>query len=305
MAEKDWISRYFAPLATPGARNMLDDAGLLTSSDTWQIATTDALVEGVHFLPEQPITSVAKKLVRVNVSDLLAKGARPIEALLTLGWPLARDEAELAAFAAALAEDLRTWNIGLVGGDTISSPVFFVSLTLIGAPSYQNADPVWQSGAQMGDDILLTGRIGGNIGLEDVRAARATPAADHHLEPQLPPFESAALVSRYASASTDVSDGLLTDLLGLFRRSSCGGEVRLEDIRLWRESANIDEILSQCTGGDDYQIVCTAAPDNVKHLMESGIFYKIGRVVEGEELLLAYRGQPVNLPETLGFEHGE
>jgi len=105
MAEKDWIERYFAPLATAGARNMRDDAALVSHAEHWRIVTTDAIVEGVHFLPEQPSRSVAKKLVRVNVSDVLAKGAFPHEAILTLGWPAERSEAELAEFAAGLAED--------------------------------------------------------------------------------------------------------------------------------------------------------------------------------------------------------
>ena len=304
MAEKDWISRYFAPIATSGARNMQDDAGLLKSSEAWQIATTDALVEGVHFLPDQSIESVARKLVRVNVSDVLAKGAHPIEALLTLGWSEARSESELAAFAGALKDACEDWNIGLVGGDTVTSPVFFVSLTLLAGPLSDRAEPVWQSGAQIGDSILLTGKIGGKIGLEDAREGRFTPAARHYLEPSLPPLESAALLSRHANAATDVSDGLLGDLSGLLRRSSCGGELRLDAIRLWRESGDVAEVLSQCTGGDDYQIVCTAAPDDAKPLIESGIFYQIGRVVAGGDLTLSFHGKPVNLPETLGFEHG-
>ena len=148
MAEKDWISRYFAPISTLGARKMQDDVGLLDTCEIWQIATTDALVEGVHFLSSQSIASVAKKLVRVNVSDVLAKGARPSEALLTLGWPKTRGEADLAVFAEALAAECQSWNIGLVGGDTVTSPVFFASLTLLGNAIDEDRAPVWQNGAK-------------------------------------------------------------------------------------------------------------------------------------------------------------
>ena len=304
MAEKDWISRYFAPISTPGAQNMEDDVGLLQTGEEWQIATTDALVEGVHFLPGQSAASLARKLVRVNVSDVLAKGARPLEALLTLGWPDSRKETEIAAFSSALAEECRAWGIGLVGGDTVSSPVLFASLTLMGGPAGKRAEPVWQSGAKVGDVILLTGKIGGSIGLEDARADRSSEAAAHYFEPLLPPIESAGLLSRHANASTDVSDGLLADLSSLLKRSSCGGILNLEDIRLWRDSHDVPEILAQCVGGDDYQIVCTASPEEAKPLMKSGVFYQIGRVVSGDGLSLRYRGGGVNLPETLGFEHG-
>ncbi len=304
MAEKDWISRYFTPIATPGARDMKDDAGLLSSQPSWQIATTDALVEGVHFLPNQSPGSLAKKLVRVNVSDLLAKGAIPLEALLTIGWPDTRSEKELSEFASSLADECESWGFGLLGGDTVSSPTLFLSLTLIGTPSFEQAHPVWQSGAKVGDTILLTGKIGGLAGLEDAKAGRDTPAARHYLEPQLPPIESAALVSRYASASTDVSDGLFADLSSLLGQSACGGEIRLEDVRLWREAQNVDAILAQCSGGDDYQIVCTASPANSKMLVKSGAFYPVGTTTQALGLSLRYFGRPVNLPETLGFEHG-
>ena len=304
MAEKDWISRYFAPLATPGARNMRDDAGLLETGHSWQIATTDALVEGVHVLEGHSAASFAKKLVRVNVSDLLAKGARPIEGLLTLGWPRSRSTADLEQFADALKDECERWPIGLVGGDTVSSPVLFGSLMLVGGPCFEGAEPVWQNGAREGDVILLTGRIGGCIGLEDAAAGRKTPAAAHYYEPDLPGAESSALISRLASASTDVSDGLLADLSGLLERSGCGGAVRLEDVRLWRESQRLEEILYQCSGGDDYQIVCTASVEDAQLLMKSGIFYAIGDVTSGPGLSLNHRGERVNLPETLGFEHG-
>lgn len=304
MAEKDWISRYFAPIATPGAREMKDDAGLLMPADGWQIATTDALVEGVHFLTNQSLSSVAKKLVRVNVSDLLAKGAVPREALLTLGWPSVRSEGELAEFAGALSEECKDWQIGLVGGDTVSSPNLVLSLTMIGGASFQDAEPVWQTGAKPNDVILLTGRIGGNVGLKDAREGKDTPAAQHYLEPQLPPAESAELISRFASASTDVSDGVFSDFSNLLENSGVGGSLNLEDIRLWGETGDISNILTQCTSGDDYQIICTARPENSKALIKSGIFYPIGYVKPQSGLSLTFRGEDVNLPETLGFEHG-
>ena len=154
------------------------------------------------------------------------------------------------------------------------------------------------------DFILVTGKIGGNIGLEDAKQGLATDAARHYLEPILPSRRISKLLSLYANAATDVSDGLLADLSDILRRSSRGGHLILDNIRLWRESSNLSDILAQCTGGDDYQIVCTASPKNAKLLIESELFYHIGHVVEDAQLTLIYQGARVNLPETLGFEHG-
>lgn len=305
MAEKEWIKRYFAPLSHEGARNMRDDVALLPRTGEYQIVTTDAIVEGVHFLAQQSPKSIAKKLVRVNVSDILAKGARPELATLTLGWPMERPEAELALFAQGLSEDLDKWGVQLLGGDTVASPCLFASLTLIGTAYDGGNSPVWQNGAKPGDDILLTGKIGGNIGLRDARAGLETNAASHYLEPHLPPLEAAEALSRYATAATDVSDGLLTDLFQMLDHSGVGGNIDLSEIRFWSESSELEELIAQCTAGDDYQIICAAHPDASRNLVESGHYYRIGQVVETKGLSLTYKGARVNLPETMGFEHGD
>lgn len=161
MAERDWIGKYFAPLAaSAGAAGLSDDTAQL---GTWKrpvAVTTDAMVEGVHFLAADPIASIARKLVRVNVSDILSAGALPREALLTLGWPAERPEAELAAFAGAFSEELSRWNIALIGGDTVASPLgLFLSLTLTGECVGEAL--VRRGGAGAGDDLWVTGEIGG------------------------------------------------------------------------------------------------------------------------------------------------
>ena len=120
VGERDWISRYFAPLATAqGADALRDDVAELSMGDGRLIATVDALVEGVHFFPDDPVESVARKLVRTNVSDIIAKGARPLEALLTLGWPHGRPEEDLARFAGALGTELTDWGARLVVHDCV------------------------------------------------------------------------------------------------------------------------------------------------------------------------------------------
>ena len=127
--EFDIIAKYFAPLAGKGARGLMDDVATLGNL----VLTTDAIVEGVHFLADDPIDTIAKKALRVNLSDLAAKGAQPVGVLLTLVWPNTRPSAQLAAFACGLSEDLRHFNVPLLGGDTSSTPgPLTISITAIG-----------------------------------------------------------------------------------------------------------------------------------------------------------------------------
>lgn len=150
--EFDVIRGLFAPLAThPGARGLKDDAAVLELSGA-TVITTDAIVEGVHFLPEDPIATVAMKAVRVNVSDLIAKGARPIGAFLTLIWPNARPAEELRYFADAIAGEFESFSIALLGGDTTSTPgPLTVSITLLGVPLGARAPS--RADAKVGEDV--------------------------------------------------------------------------------------------------------------------------------------------------------
>src|SRR5207244_2270072 len=120
--EDSLIARYFRPLAThPGALRLDDDAAALQPDGNDIVVTTDAIVEGVHFLPDDPPDTVARKALRVNLSDLAAKGAAPAGFVLTLALRNA-DEAWLKPFAAALGEDAAQFNCPLLGGDTGSAP---------------------------------------------------------------------------------------------------------------------------------------------------------------------------------------
>lgn len=305
MAEFDWIKTYFAPLVTAhGAAGLMDDTALL--GDGSRVATVDALVEGVHFLVSDPVETIARKLVRVNVSDLLAKGCRPTEALLVLGWPDRRGEDELGLFAEALGEDLKLWGATLVGGDTVASPNgLFLSLTLLGVPEGPRA-PVRRSGGQAGDRLWVTGRIGaGALGLASALARRDDAARAAFRVPELPPQEIAGLVARTASAAMDISDGLLGDLAKLAAASGCGAWLDLSRVPLFRPSAVLDEVMAQVTGGDDYQVLLAAAGgEDLSQAVQGCELTAIGGLEPGEGLRLLWEGEPVALPERLSFEHG-
>src|SRR3954465_12476312 len=211
------IARYFKPLATdPGAFGLTDDAATLRSSADDLVVTTDAIVEGVHFLSDDPPDTVARKALRVNLSDLAAKGAVPAGFVLTLALRNA-DEAWLKPFAAALGEDVRQFGCPLLGGDTVSTPgPLMISVTAFGR--VPPGKMVHRRGAKPGDRVMVTGTIGdAALGLAvlkggKVHAAAGDAAAREFLTgryrvPQ-PRVALAEIVREYASAAMDVSDGL-------------------------------------------------------------------------------------------------
>lgn len=304
MPEFDWISRYFAPLATSeGAAGLRDDVAVLETEGGVFVATVDALVESVHFMPSDPIETIARKLVRVNVSDLIAKGARPREALLTLGWPESRDESELAAFAKALGEELAQWGARLVGGDTARNPgVLFLSLTMTGLCRADG--PVRRSGAKAGDDLWVTGEIGaGALGLAAARGEiEDVEMLAHYREPSIPHLGISDIIAKYATASLDVSDGLLADALHLAEASGVLLRLDLDAVPLVRPAHDQEAVLALCTGGDDYQVLFSARPEHRDALAPNA--KRIGNVAVGQDLKISHAGRRVNLPETLGYEHG-
>lgn len=296
MSEKRWIKDYLAPLVTaPGADGLRDDVARLSSAS---IVTTDTLIDGVHFLADDPIETVAWKLVRVNVSDIVAKGGAPKEALTNIAWPRGRTEADFAAFAKGLGEALRDRAIELIGGDTVfhNGPLS-ISLTLTGN-TY--GAPVRRSGAEPGDTIYVTGEIGwGYQGLLDRKAGRDTAAARRYQIPDVPGDDSARLIAEHASASMDISDGLLIDLKALCEASGVGAEIALDAIPLCAPTDNIEKILAQLTGGDDYQCLFTAKAERLEGATA------IGSVTQALGLKLSFNGEGVAMPAKLGFDHGQ
>ncbi len=296
---------------------LAEAAGLDWSDDVAQlrggsgrIVTVDALVEGVHFLATDPIDTVARKLVRVNVSDILAKGARPAEALLTLGWPEARGEGELRAFAGALAGELRAWDAALVGGDTVRSPGgLFLSLTLTG--DCLGPGPVRRDGGQAGDGLWVTGTIGaGGLGLAAALAGdTGSPFLARYWEPRLPPLAVAGLIGGHARAAMDISDGLLGACAKLAAASGCGAGIDLSAVPWAGPADSLAARLDLATAGDDYQCLFALDPARVADARAAaeaaGVrITRVGKLAETPGLTLVEGGKPVPLPSVLSFQHG-
>lgn len=271
--EDSLIARYFKPLATDaGAFGLDDDAAILKVRGGEEIVvTTDAVVAGVHFLESDPPDTVARKALRVNLSDLAAKGAEPAGFVMTLALASA-DDAWLTAFARALGEDATSFGCPLLGGDTVSTPgPATVSITAFGRVPMGKM--VHRSGARPGDRVAVTGTIGdaalGLDVLKDVRIAEAL-ANDRAGREALvaryrvpePRNALAKAVRNFASAAMDVSDGLAGDLAKLCAASGVSALIDVPSIPLSTPAAKLlhrgaTTIETLIAGGDDYEILCT------------------------------------------------
>jgi thiamine-monophosphate kinase len=270
--EDSLIARYFRPIATdPGAFGLTDDAAILNPSGDDLVVTTDAIVEGVHFLPDDPPDAIARKALRVNLSDLAAKGATPKGFVMTLALREAGDT-WLQPFARGLGEDARLFGCALLGGDTVSTPgPVMISITAFGLTPPGRM--VRRHGARAGDRIVVTGTVGdASLGLAilqggAVAAALNDDAAGREMLIQRyrvprPRVDLAKSIRDFASAAMDVSDGLAGDLAKLCAASDVSAVIDAQSIPvspvaaalLTRGTIGIEAIVA---GGDDYEILCT------------------------------------------------
>jgi thiamine-monophosphate kinase len=265
------IARYFRPIATdPGAFDLDDDAAILNAAGGDIVVTTDVIVEGVHFLSDDPPDTIARKALRVNLSDLAAKGATPAGFVLTLALRSA-DDAWLLPFARGLGEDASHFGCPLLGGDTVSTPgPGMISITAFGR--VPQGKMVHRSGAKPGDRVVVTGTIGdAALGLDILTGgAVATVLADDAAAKEMlvgryrvpqPRNALAEAVRDHASAAMDVSDGLAGDLAKLCAASGVSAVIDAGSVPLSagaatllaRGAVGIEAIVS---GGDDYEILC-------------------------------------------------
>ena len=261
-----FIARRLRPLATaPGALGLVDDAALLDPRPGMQLVLTkDAMVAGVHFLEGDPPDQIARKLLRVNLSDLAAMGAAPLGYLLALARPRQIEDAWLASFCEGLAADNAEFDISVLGGDTVSTPgPLTLSLTAIGEVPKGKA--LLRSGASPGDDIWVSGSLGdAALGLAVLQGELevAEPLRSHLIDRYRLPRPRLTLgeaLRGLAHAAIDISDGLLADLGHIVEISAVGAEIRIDLLPLSSpEPAGAQD--AALSGGDDYELLFTAAP---------------------------------------------
>lgn len=268
------IARYFAPLTEgdPGAFDLSDDAAILRHDARREIvATTDCMVSGVHFTDDDGPDAIARKLLRVNLSDLAAKGARPVSYLLALALPRGTDETWLARFTKGLAEDQKTYGIHLVGGDTTATDGGLVA-TITAFGEVPPGRMVRRNGARAGDDVYVSGTIGdAALGLA-AKQGRLNALTGRQTEPLLDrlryPEPRVALGQRLLGVATsglDVSDGLVQDAGHLAECSRLAIDLELDAVPLSAEARlavrmEPGRLRDMIAGGDDYELLFTAAP---------------------------------------------
>jgi thiamine-monophosphate kinase len=325
--EFEIISRYFAPLASgaSGAFGLLDDAAVIAPSPYHELVVkTDAIVEGVHFLAGDPPGLIARKALRVNLSDLAAKGAIPRAYLMDVFLPERVTENWLAGFTRGLARDQEEYGIHLIGGDTNSTPgPLTVAITALG--EVRVGRMLRRGGATVDDWIYVTGTVGdAALGLAILRGALPEPAAadmafltDRYRLPR-PRVSLGPHLIGLASATIDVSDGLAADLGHICDLSRVAAVVEATRLPLSAAArvlvgANPELMTTMLTGGDDYEIIFTAPQAAVEPLAELARVHDlpitpIGRIVapfaksEGRVSVAGLDGRPMRF-DSLGWAH--
>lgn len=308
MRETEVIDRLRRIATAPEARALMDDVALLDGL----VITHDTIAEGIHFLPFDPPASVGWKLVAVNLSDLAAKGATPAGALLSLS--LSGDEHWDDEFLTGLEHACESYGLPLIGGDTIALPPdapHVLGLTAIGRAGEQVPD---RSGARQGDALWLVGAVGdaaAGLGQLFDRRDASGPLVEAYRRP-VPLLADGRILAPHAHAMMDVSDGLLLDALRMASASACIlsidlGALPLSDAFAGLEGDTLESRLFAATGGDDYALLA-ALPANLDpstlSLPSGTTIRRIGTAEAGKAAIrLTFEGHPVELPETLGYEH--
>jgi len=324
--EEDIIQGFLEPLARgfAGAFGLRDDCAVLAPEPGQELVLkTDAIAEGVHFFANDAAADIAWKALAVNISDLAAKGARPLAYLLALAFPQPPQKAWLAQFADGLRIAQDQFGCQLIGGDTDRRPgPMAINITAIG--SVPIGQMVRRGMAKPGDQLFVTGTLGdAALGLAlrrdasvakrwQLTAEQVAHAQSRYLRP-VPRLALTPALRAYASAAMDLSDGLVKDCGRMCAASGVGARIRASDLPV---SAAVSRVVSAeamwlekvLAGGDDYELLIAVPPIKVRAFLAAtqGLDVPttaIGEVTAGQALLVeGPNGEPVSLPRT-GYDH--
>lgn len=287
-----------ATLLGPG-----DDAAVLAASDGRVVATTDVLVEQVHFrLDWSTPHQVGRKAAAVNLSDIAAMGAVPSGLLVGLGCPADTPTRVVDELAAGLAEEAERVEVGVVGGDMVSAPALTISVTALG--DMRGRSPVTRSGARAGDVLAVAGKLGwAAAGLAVLGRGFRSPVAvvGAHRVPE-PPYEAGPIAAASgATAMVDVSDGLLADLGHVAKASGVAIDIRRDLLEVPQRLSEVASALGAdarhwvLTGGEDQALVATFPSGRQ---LPAG-WRMIGSVTDGSAVTV----DGVAYSESQGWEH--
>ncbi len=326
LSESDVIAHYFAPLSDPDTSfGLRDDAAFLSvPPDQDLVISKDMLVADIHFFPNDPADQIARKALRVNLSDLASKGAKPVGYLLGLGLPDGWSEEWLTLFCEGLKQDQTQFDLPLIGGDTVKSPErLTLSITIFGyVPKNRK---IIRTQAKAGDSLFVTGTIGdsalgllargrGGVSLPtNMRDDHINWLKQRYLLPQ-PRLSMHQLLLDHASAAMDISDGLLGDAQKLAKASNVGVQIELDKVPLSdaaKSAVTTDlSLLSHAlSGGDDYELLFTVPAHQLEAFQadcetQGQSVTQIGIMTHGAGIsLLDSSGKPASLDGALSFEH--
>ncbi len=274
-----------------------DDAAVLSfplNNSTYLLLTTDMLVEGVHFLKSSPPQDIGHKAMACNISDIAAMGGKPLYAVVSLGIPAKRSVDDVKKIYQGMNEIAQQFGVAIVGGDTVKSLNLVINVALTG--EVKRKDVVFRSGAQPGDVIFVSGRLGNSF--LSGRHLKFTPRLN----------ESQYLVKNFKPhAMIDISDGLLADLQHILQASQVGAKIFAEKIPL-NAKARLENALSD---GEDFELLFTLSSLKAKQLRQlkrtkshDFHFYPIGEIVDQKKGLVVLKpnGQAITLKKK-GYTH--
>lgn len=326
--EFDLIAKYFTRPTPSAVLGVGDDCALIAPTPGMELAiSTDMLIAGRHFMPSDGPGTIGHKSMAVNLSDLAAMGATPRYALLSVALPDA-DEKFLHGFAGGFFGLAQKYSVEVIGGDTTRGGLLTINVTVIGEVPPGQA--LRRDAAQPGDDIWVSGTLGdasaalahhqGKLRLETGQAVQCFP----RLFVPTPRIELGLALRGLAHACIDVSDGFAADLGHILERSKLGAAVWFEALPLSDALASMRDnpVVQECVlaGGDDYELIFTAPPENRASIEATGLelnlrLTRVGQITpfllegrgaggEGESprLLILHHGEPVSLART-GFDH--
>ena len=319
LGEFELIARYFSPLATaPGALGLKDDVALLRLPKGRElVAKADAIVEGVHFLSSDPPDTIAQKALRVNLSDLAAKGATPLGYLMSLSLPANRDVSWIKKFTSGLARDQRQYDVSLLGGDTTrTNGALTIAITALGDVPAGKATR--RRGARPGDRVFVTGTLGDaacglDILVKKRKGAKVARELISRYRLPRPRLDVGRELRDLAHASIDVSDGLVADLghiadVSRVRITIDAWRIPLSAALRHQLGASQNTQVLAATSGDDYEIAFTCPSECAGKIGKIArktkvAITEVGRVERGRGVvLLDARGRPIRLQKR-GYAH--
>ena len=311
MNEFEYINKYFKPLVGKEARDLKDDAAIYKSKlNTDIVISTDTLTEGIHFFGTENPTDIAKKCLRVNLSDMAAMGVKPIFYNLAISVPKKKANNFLPAFASGLEEDQKRFNLKLIGGDlTASLKHINITISIFGETSSGNA--ISRDGAQPNDLLYVTGYLGlSKIGLDNFSSNLEifNQAKQKYLLPE-PRVNLGLELSQIATSMIDISDGLVQDATHLATNSNLTLELNVNDLPLPDcSSLKVEQILNAALyGGDDYELLFSCKLGYEKYLKKlsdkSGVkITRIGFFTEFKDIYVKFKGYD-QIPKLISYSH--